>query len=128
MENKFYGVKDSAVANLDLFDAHVEELKILGYTIVENLIDAHELDKATQLLDKAYAKQLKDFGEERLKMINETNLVRCPLAYDDIFLQLATKPLLMDLVKHFLGNYFIINQQNGIINFPNEIHHQSSWH
>jgi ectoine hydroxylase-related dioxygenase (phytanoyl-CoA dioxygenase family) len=71
---------------------------------------------------------VQEFGEDKLKEINELNLVRCPLAYNDFFLKLCTKPAIIDLIKHLLGNYFIINQQNGIVNFPNEEHHQSSWH
>lgn len=125
---KFYGIKEGSINNLDKLDAYVEEINILGYTLIEDLLTDEELIQATALLDEAYAKQLKDFGADRLKSINEKNLVRCPLAFNDFFLELCNKPLVLNIVKRFLGNYFIINQQNGIINFPDEEHHQSSWH
>jgi ectoine hydroxylase-related dioxygenase (phytanoyl-CoA dioxygenase family) len=128
MENKFYGVSLESVTKLDSLSEHIEEIKILGYTIVENVLNEEDLSKTSQLLDSIYAEQQRDFGVEQLKIINELNLARCPLAYDDIFLQVCTKPIIKELVKYFLGDYYIINQQNGIINFPNETHHQSSWH
>jgi len=126
--DKFYGIKEGAVNTLDEIGTYLEEINILGYTIVQNLLSEEEVNRASLLLDEAYDEQLKDFGEDRLKAINEKNLVRCPLAFNDFFLELCNKPLILSLVKHYLGNYFIINQQNGIINFPNEEHHQSSWH
>lgn len=126
--DKFYGINKADIKIFDKLDAYAEEISILGYTIIENLLDQDELIRASTLLDEAYANQLNDFGEDQLKTINEKNIVRCPLAYDNFFLELCNKPLILDLVKRFLGNYFIINQQNGILNFPNEEHRQSSWH
>jgi ectoine hydroxylase-related dioxygenase (phytanoyl-CoA dioxygenase family) len=63
-----------------------------------------------------------------LKKINEQNLVRCPLLYDEFFIDIATNHRVMEIVKKVLGDYFILHLQNGIINKPNEEHHQSSWH
>lgn len=125
---KTYGIKGSGPEYLDKLEGFVEEIKILGYSLIENVLTEEEVNKASGLLDQAYVKQSKDFGEERLIAVKEKNLVRCPLAYDDFFLQLCNKPLVIDLIKRLLGDYFIINQQNGIINFPGEEHHQSSWH
>jgi ectoine hydroxylase-related dioxygenase (phytanoyl-CoA dioxygenase family) len=128
MENKFYGVSPDSIKNLDQFQSIVEEISILGYSVIENVLTQDEISLASSKLDHAYEKQLDDFGRENLKSINELNLVRCPLSEDEFFLQIATKPLIMEIARHFLGNYFIINQQNGIINSPREEHHQSSWH
>ena len=127
MEKKFYGVSDSIVA-LDKFQVAVEEIKIKGYTVIENVLTGEEVSSAAKKLDDIYSFQEKEFGAENMKSIKEANLARCPLAYDDFFLSIAIQPAITDLVKVFLGDYFIINQQNGVINMPNLEHHQSSWH
>ncbi len=38
------------------------------------------------------------------------------------FVELATQPLILSVVKKFLGDFFILNLQNAIINRPNETH------
>lgn len=128
MENKFYGIHPDAVKKAGQFQSIVEEISILGYSFIENVLSSEDISIAASKLDSALKKQVNDFGIENLKSIGDHNLVRCPLAFDDLFLELATKPMIIEVVKHFLGDYFIINQQNGIINAPNEEHHQSSWH
>lgn len=127
-ENKFYGIKTEALDELNSFESKIEEIKILGYTIIEDFISEEEIIEASSKLDDIYDIQLNSFGKENLEIIKELNLVRSPLVYDDLFLKICTKPELISIVKYFLGDYFIINQQNGIINTPNQVHHQSSWH
>ena len=73
---------------------------------------AEETAAAREKMDAAYAGQLRSFGADKLKAIGELNLLRCPLAYDRFFLDAAIKPALYDLVRHFLGDYFIINSQS----------------
>lgn len=128
MENKFYGVNTQGIETLDEFQLALEEIKIKGYSVIENVLTGEELTYASLSLDKIYQQQLKDFGEGNMQLIKELNLARCPLAYDDFFLKIITRDNIMNVVKYFLGNYFIINQQNGIINTPNQEHHQASWH
>ena len=126
MENKFYGVKPVIENPSSSLSSHLEEITIQGYTIIENLLNDEDLSKSIEKLDKIYHEQLTQFGEENLKKIKEQNLVRSPLVYDDFFLSIVLKDPIIEIVKHFLGEYFIINQQNGIINMPGEDHHQSA--
>lgn len=127
-QNRFYGVEGDSVKNVNRFQSILEEISILGYAVVAGVLTPEETSLAASKLDEAYKKQIDDFGIENLRSINELNLVRCPLASDELFLKLASKAQLLDIVRHFLGDYFIINQQNGIINSPDEEHHQSAWH
>lgn len=128
MEKKFYGVGSDKIVTLDRFQVTLEEISIKGYSVIEDVLTADEVSFAASRLDEIYAAQAGEFGEEKMKAIKEANLARCPLAYDEFFLKIATQPAITDIVKHFLGDYFIINQQNGIINLPDQEHHQSSWH
>lgn len=128
MENKFYGTGSPQLQETNGFDLQLEEIKVQGFTVVEDLMNDEDLAKASKKLDATYKDQVQCFGEENLVKIKEKNLVRSPLLYDDFFLSMVLHPAIINIVKYFLGDYFIINQQNGIINMPNEAHHQSAWH
>ncbi len=105
-----------------------ESISLKGFSIVKNAFD---LDKAKQfglVLDKILPQQERHFSKEELAMIKEEDIVRMPLAYDSIFLELVTDPLIRAVVESLLGNYYILHLQNGIINKPAKVHHQTSWH
>ena len=44
------------------------------------------------------------------------------IAYDDLFLKVATHEKVIPVLRYFLGEYFILNLQNGVIN-KSEIYH-----
>lgn len=127
MKETSYGVRKQARVTGDL-DRHVEELTILGFTILENVVNESDLQELRDRLDRVYSVQENSLGKENLAAINEVNLARCPLAYDDYFLTLATNKRILEIVDQLLGGFFVLHLQNGIINLPNEKHHQSSWH
>jgi len=124
---KSYGINRS-VSLTGKEEFHLEEFYYLGYTIIENVISEEELIFLRTELDNIYKIQEKEIGEENLRLINEENLVRIPLAYSELFVKLASRKDMMVYVEKILGNFFILHLQNGIINMPNEEHHQSSWH
>mgnify|MGYP003600249307 CR=1 FL=1 len=124
---KSYGVNQQTKLN-SLIDAHIEELQINGFSILNEVLTEQELIDCRVKLDNIYEIQKENFGEENLKKINENNLVRCPLVYDDFFLKIAANRNVLEVVVKIIGEYFILHLQNGIINKPNEEHHQSSWH
>lgn len=124
---KSYGVVDRAVA-IDEMDLHVEAVRNRGFSVMENVLSADDLVLWRTRIDAAYATQEAEFGRERLVAINEQDVCRAPLLYDRSFIELARHPKIMAMVRAFLGEYFILNLQNAIINRPNIQHHQSSWH
>lgn len=127
MQEKSYGVGE--VTNLvDDADRHAEEVALQGYSIIPNLIDAAELQNWRAKIDAVYEIQETEFGKDALIGISELDMCRAPLLYDFDFLDLATKPKVMDVIGKILGDWFILNLQNAIINRPNKVHHQTSWH
>jgi hypothetical protein len=77
---KSYGINKSiSITTKEEF--HLEEFYHLGYTIIENVISEADLFSLRTELDNIYKMQEKDIGKENLKLINEENLVRIPLAY-----------------------------------------------
>ena len=129
MKEESYGVIKQH-QNIDTSDKHLEELSILGYSIIEGVLNATELAETRKRLDAVYDLQVQEAvrNNYNLAEIKEQNVARMPFAYDNYFINLLIQPLMIEYVKKVLGNYFILQLQNGIINLPNEKHHQSSWH
>jgi len=127
MEKKFYGKISQLKFNNDI-DLYVEEIKNDGFTIIENILTQNELENYREKIDEIYKIQEKEFSLEKLIYIKEKNMCRFPLKYDDYFINIATNKVVLEIVERILGEFFILNLQNAIINTPNEEHHQSSWH
>ena len=127
---KTFGVREFTKP-LTAADRSVEEIKLTGYSIVPNVLSDAELEQARSGIDRVYQRQLEEIGgEDRLAAINDGYTARCPLAYDDYFLTVATKPEILSIVKKFLGDYFVLMLQNGIINVPSVGNEQNAgyWH
>ena len=113
-----YGVKEAARLNSEL-DRHVEEIARDGYTILPGVLSDEELEQARIKIDQIYETQVAELGGlEYLEAIGDIYVAGCLLAYDEFFLTMATKPRVLALVEHFLGDYFTLMMQNGIINVP----------
>lgn len=125
---KSYGVKEATEISSEV-DAHVEEIIINGFTIVENVIGESELPDARRRVDEVYERQAAEVGgADNLASINDEFVARCLLAYDDYFLNLATRPKITSILERILGDYYILQQQNAIINSPVKQNYQVSWH
>ena len=127
MKENFYGKLNQVECNSDI-DLYVEEIKNNGFTIIENVLSEDELKVYRQKIDEVYKKQEDNFGLDKLISIKEKNMCRMPLKYDDYFINIATNKTVLEVVNRFLGDFYILNLQNAIINTPNEEHHHSSWH
>ena len=129
MDIKHYGVTEKRVST-DNFDMHVEAIECLGYTVVESGFSADDLEKFRAGLDLILERQTEQAGGRRfLEEIGEADQVRAPLCFDDSFLAIAANPNVLEIVRRLLGNYFILTQQNGIVNRPSDnVHHQSAFH
>lgn len=108
---------------------HLEELRHNGYTIVDNVLSAQMLNNVRMKMDSVYKQQMKELGGEKLaKSIDDANIIRCPMAYDDIFIELAKNDKIMSILRAALGEKFILVMQNGILNKPNDKQQQIKWH
>ena len=126
MTSNFYGALPQSILESDL-DRCLEELSIVGFTVLENVIQEPELATLRAKLDLAYQVQQLEVGPEfTLEDVQEENQVRAPLCYDDHFLDIAKHERV--ILKRTLGNYFLIHLQIGIINMPAVQNRQSVWH
>lgn len=110
-------------------ELHLEELRIKGYTLVESGLSTNELDLARDKLDNIYQIQVREVGgEENLKLMNDTNIARALCGYDELFLKIATLPVILELSSLYFEQYFVLMSQNGILNHPGTDHYQFTWH
>src|SRR5437764_2420180 len=123
-----YGVQE-ATAFTGVEDSVAEEISIVGYGVVPRVLDDSDLKVMRRKIDEVYEKQIEEIGGvDKLAEINDVNIVRLPLAYDDLFLDVATNRKVLGVVSRLLGDYFVLSQQNAIINPPDQQNYQSSWH
>lgn len=125
---KRYGIKESSQVAGEV-EEHVERIRIDGFTVVSDLFSSATIDDAREKIESIYRAQVEEVGgEERLRAINDADVVRAPLAYDEFFLQFADNHRLRAIVDALLGDYYILQQQNGVVNRPTAGHYQSAWH
>ena len=83
----------------------------------------------SEAFDRAHLTQLAQHGADALTAIDEHNTIRAPLSLEPIFLTLGTNPVILKLCEALLGDRFILNQQNGIINPPHGAkYNQGAYH
>ena len=107
---------------------NLEEFNRKGYTVVKNILSSADIIILKDKLKKINQIQISEFGLDKIKTINEQGSVRCPLLYDDYFINLIKIPSIIEHIKLILGDYYILSLQNSIIVKPNKIHHQSFYH
>ena len=126
---KHYGVKEQLAA-ADELEVKLQELDLCGYTVMHSGFSEAVLSDLRERLERLLSEQEMQFGGyETLKRINEGDTLRAPLIWDEAFLNVAVQVQLIDLCRRALGDYFIINQQNGVRNPPvSGGHHQTRYH
>lgn len=125
-----FGIRETTAAETDV-EKRIEEIRISGFTIVPNVIEESELPGVRKALDDIYETQLLEVGgAERLDLIHDCWNVRAPLAYDERFLRIATAPAILSIVRGFLGDYFTLMLQNGVLNVPvrGQSQNAGAWH
>jgi ectoine hydroxylase-related dioxygenase (phytanoyl-CoA dioxygenase family) len=123
-----YGVVHQEPAG-DESARHAERIGLVGFTVVPSGISEGELDALRCRLDAVVERQVAEFGgSDRMAAIGDALTARCPLAYDDAFLDVARHPLVLAIVGRLLGEFVVLMQQNGIVNPPGESHQQRAYH
>ena len=107
---------------------HLEELNILGYTIVKEALSLDDVEELRNEVERVWKVQEKEVdGVFNIKEIAENNIVRAPLAYSDSFIKAYNNSKTIPILKEILGDYFILSQENGVIVHPNLTHSQNKW-
>ncbi|GAA0688743.1 hypothetical protein GCM10009104_13750 [Marinobacterium maritimum] len=104
----------------------VSSIKRKGFYVFRSDMDHEEIENIKYVFSKAYAL----YGEKykSLEDIDEHNTIRCPLLLDKVFLKIASNKKVLGVVKSLMGDNFILNQQNAIINPAKSSYNQALWH
>src|SRR5438045_5528094 len=103
---RVFGVKEFSRASSNV-EQCVEEIRMMGYTVVSNALDDDELELSREKVDRIYRDQADELGgEDELRKFNDTYTARALLAYDDFFLKVATNPSVLPIVEALLGDYY----------------------
>lgn len=127
MNIKSYGIKNKVTVSSEL-EKHLENLEINGYSISERSIDIATCNLYSQLLEEIYTKQECEIGSDNLVSMNEQDIVRMPLLYESSFFDIIKNSYVLEMVERVLEGSFYLHVQNGIINRPQKVHHQTAWH
>jgi Protein involved in biosynthesis of mitomycin antibiotics/polyketide fumonisin len=118
-------VQDQSSTEIDL---HVENIERLGYSIMPNVLTGKELENIQKHLIELYKKQESEFGEGRLKELNESEIHRGLLVEDQRYIELASHSKVLEIVHRIIGDSAILNLQNASRARPDTKHYQSAWH
>jgi len=123
-----YGIREQTVIS-DELDFHVEEIRCKGFTVLTGVFSADDMANARQAIDRVYSAQVAEMGgKDSLGKVKDEDIVRCPLASDDISFQIATNKRIHELIERVLGGAYVLLMQNGIINRPQREQYQVRWH
>lgn len=124
-----YGVSLRSKPHSDEPSRIAEEVRYTGYAVAEGAIAPSDVSELCDLLDSVYQAQCIEVGgEDVLHELHDADIVRCPLAYEHKFLDLAQHHLIIDVAKKLLGENVVLLMQNGIINRPDRAQAQGRWH
>ena len=125
---KFYGVTEQETCN-NKYESVIEQVKRLGYAILDGGYTEQDLDNIRKSFNNVRDSYIAGFGESYLREIDEYHTIRALLTHGDpIFTKLATNQYLLQVLERLIAGKFILNQQNGVINPPEESYSQAAWH
>ena len=122
----YKGLVDTVLTN-ELDEAR-ESLRRKGIFLKQKLFSASEINMLRDGIDRVWGMQLKEYGEDYLREINEYGSVRCMMDYDQSFMSLIRDERIFKFIADILGDTAILHLQNGIILFPDQEHNQSQYH
>lgn len=123
-----YGILQQNLPDSALDEAE-EQVRNLGYAIIDSGYTAPELQSISDEFNRTRGHYLETYGESKLRSLNEIHTIRSPLTHGgEAFLRLALNENLLSMLKKLISGKFILNQQNGVINPPQETYNQGVWH
>ena len=106
-----------------------ENLRLRGFAVIRSSFAPRFIEEISTAIDSTYDAQCKlHGGEDNLVKISYAHIVRAPCSLDDRFIAVAMDPVLQEICELVLGPYWILQNQNAVINIPGTDHYQFTWH
>jgi ectoine hydroxylase-related dioxygenase (phytanoyl-CoA dioxygenase family) len=121
-----FGVVKRSAASEEL-QLCLEEIKRNGFSAMPDVFSAGEMELARSKIDELYTTQALESGGVGALGTDE-DIVRCPLAYDPFFLDVAVHERILSVIRAILGEAFVLVMQNALINRANKPQYQVKWH
>ena len=126
--NVYRGVQDVFKPSSEV-EVHAERIRRKGFTVVPSCFDSAKLDLFRARIDACYQHQIDSVGGEKVLFeIGDQFSAKGLCTFDDCFLEMIQHPMVLSLVRHFLGERFILHLQNGVINVPQIFNPAANWH
>ncbi len=110
-------------------DAAAEQVRNLGYAIIASGYTESDLQGISREFNICREHYVETYTTPKLRSLNEINTIRSPLTHGgEEFLRLALNKKLLSILTKLIQGKFILNQQNGLINLPQEPYNQAAWH
>ena len=127
-KNNTQGVSELEIVKNDT-EYHYENIIKNGYSVIKNVFSKKICEDTKEKIDKIYQNQIKEYGnEESLKSINENDLARALIVYDEFFSLFIKNKQIDEILKTAFGKKYILNLQNCPINRAKSKHFGSTWH
>src|SRR5262245_41467139 len=92
-----YGVLEQTAAANDIEYA-AESLRHLGYAVIDGNYETSRLQFLAETFENVHTRYIAEYGGmETLAEIDEHRTIRLPLAYEPIFLELASNAKVLDI-------------------------------
>lgn len=131
LSSHHYGIAERHTISTDN-DYICELVSNDGFAVIENVLDLASVQRLIAFIDGASEQLPATLTKYDLQDSAEANTIRSPLTECEYFLtDVAAHPRIMNIVDHFLGGsrgFFVLNQQNVIVNTPGRTHRQATWH
>jgi len=125
-----YGVKMTTPAS-NILDVCAEEVRLLGFTTLDAKLSDTQMDELSRLFDAARLNYNAYWDAEGrdLGRLSERDAIRLLPVFAPEFWSIVFNEQLAQLIARLLGDYFILNQVNGLINRGNRSqYHQAKYH
>lgn len=110
-------------------DEVVEQVRSIGYAVLDSGYSSDALAELSNEFEHTRERYIEKYGESELRRLDEIHTIRSPLTHGgDIFIGLALNPNLLEVLGKLITGKYILNQQNGVINPPQESFSQGLWH
>jgi hypothetical protein len=87
----------------DALDAALEAVDCRGFGVVKDVFSTDQVRDLNARLEDVFAIQCaKVGGEAALESLSDADIVRCPLAYDEAFIDVALHPVIIEAARRLL--------------------------
>lgn len=126
MSDKYEGINQTVLESE--YDGILEEYFLTGHTAIHNFFSENIMDEARDRLLEIHKKQIQQFGEQKLRKINEEESIRNVVEFDSFFIDLIKDERIGKIRKDIFKQDNVLSLANANICTPNKKNNMLRWH